>query len=226
MNHFSVLMQFLRDRAQFLEEIRTSKRLEKKISSLLICSCLFFVLYGTIMGSYSGWLQMLASAAKLPALYLLTLLICLPSLFFFEVVSGSKHSFAQYYALLLAAMSSMGIILFGFAPIALFFRLSVDDYTFFKLLNVVILAIAGWFGVQFFYRSAIALNQQESKLPKYRLNVLQGWLILYAFVGSQLGWTLRPFFGSPELEFQLFRTLESNFYAHLLKLIVRAFGGN
>lgn len=83
MNHFSVLMQFLRDRVQFLEEIRTSKRLEKKISSLLICSCLFFALYGAIMGSYSGWLQMLASAAKLPALYLLTLLICLPSLFFF-----------------------------------------------------------------------------------------------------------------------------------------------
>ncbi|MDY6781994.1 MAG: actin-binding WH2 domain-containing protein [Cyanobacteriota bacterium] len=223
MNHFSVLMQFLRDRAQFLEEIRDRRRLDRKIASLLICSCLFFALYGAIMGSYSGGLQMLASAAKLPALYLLTLLICLPSLFFFEVVSGSKYSFAQYQALLLVAMSSMGIILFGFAPISLFFRLSVGDYTFFKLLNVVILAIAGVLGIQFFYRSAIALREKESEPPKHRPSVLQAWLILYAFVGSQLGWTLRPFFGSPGLEFQLFRNLESNFYAHLLKIINNVF---
>ncbi|MDY7013488.1 MAG: actin-binding WH2 domain-containing protein [Cyanobacteriota bacterium] len=221
MNHFSVLMQFLRDRAQFLEEVRTRRRLEKKNASLLICSCLLFALYGAIMGSYSGGLQMLASAAKLPALYLLTLLICLPSLFLFEVISGSKYAFAQYQALLLVAMSSMGIVLFGFAPISLFFRLSVGDYAFFKLLNVAILAIAGGLGIQIFYSSAIALREKESDAPKYRSSILQSWLLLYAFVGSQLGWTLRPFFGSPGLDFQLFRSLESNFYAHVFKLITQ-----
>jgi hypothetical protein len=223
MNHFSVLMQFLRDHAQFIEEIRSSRRLDQKIVSLVICSCLFFALYGAIMGSYSGGLQVLASAAKLPALYLLTLLICLPSLFFFEVISGSKFTFAQYLALLLIAMAAMGMILFSFAPISLFFRLSVADYTFFKLLNVVILGIAGVLGIQVFYRSAIALREKDINAPKHRPNILRGWLLLYAFVGSQLGWTLRPFFGSPGLEFQLFRNIESNFYAHLLKLITQRF---
>jgi hypothetical protein len=45
---------------------------------------------------------------------------------------------------------------------------------------------------------------------KTRRQVLQLWLCLYGFVGSQLGWTLRPFFGSPG-NFEMFRPREGNF---------------
>lgn len=82
---FSVLMQLLRDRDLFLEEINHSKKLDRKILSLLFCSSLFLALYGAIIGSVHGWLQMLSSAFKLPALYLITLLICLPTLYFLDI---------------------------------------------------------------------------------------------------------------------------------------------
>ncbi|MEW5860250.1 MAG: actin-binding WH2 domain-containing protein [Cyanobacteriota bacterium] len=224
MNHFAILMYFLRDRQKFLGEISKGIRLENKIVALLISSSAFFALYGAIIGSFSGGLQMVASAIKLPALYLITLAICLPTLYFFDVITGSRRSFGQYLALLLASMSIIGVMLFSFAPIILFFRLSINDYRFFQLLNVVIFTITGLVGINVFYRSLIYINEQDSESPKNRTAMIRGWLVLYGFVGSQLGWTLRPFFGTPDKPFELFRPLESNFYFHLLKVIAGALG--
>ena len=239
MNHFGVLMQFLRDRSQFLEAIKQGKKVQKIIFSLLISSSVFFAVYGAIMGSFQGGLQILSSAIKLPALYLLTLLICLPTLYFYEVVSGSKRTFDQYLAILLASMSIISVMLFGFAPVTLFFRISINDYRFFTLLNVAFLAITGVIGIRFLYEAMLALvvepfdksldDDQEStelQLPEQRRFVLRAWLILYAFVGSQLGWTLRPFFGAPDKPFALFRQLESNFYFHMIQLIGSILGLN
>jgi hypothetical protein len=217
-------MYFLRDRQKFLEEISKGIRLENKIVALLISSSAFFALYGAIIGSFSGGLQMVASAIKLPALYLITLAICLPTLYFFDVITGSRRSFGQYLALLLASMSIIGVMLFSFAPIILFFRLSINDYRFFQLLNVVIFTITGLVGINVFYRSLIYINEQDSESPKNRTAMIRGWLVLYGFVGSQLGWTLRPFFGTPDKPFQLFRNLESNFYFHIWHVITSAIG--
>ena len=224
MNHFAILMYFLRDRQKFLEEISKGIRIETKIVALLISSSVFFALYGAIIGSFSGGLQMVASAIKLPALYLITLAICLPNLYFFEVIKGSKRSFGQYLALLLASMSIIGVTLFSFAPIILFFRLSIKDYRFFQLLNVVVFTLTGLIGINVFYRSLIYINEKDSENPKKRTAMIRGWLVLYGFVGSQLGWTLRPFFGTPDKPFELFRPLESNFYFHLLKVISGTLG--
>lgn len=224
MNHFTVMMSFLRDRNKFLEDIYKNVRLEKKIVSLLICSSLFLAFYGAIIGSFSGGLQIVGSAIKLPALYLITLIICLPALYFFDVILGSSRTFEQYLTLLLASMAMISVMLFGFAPITLFFRLSINDYQFFKLLNVVIFAITGIIGVSFFYRGMLFLNSQDSKKTNQSTAIVRVWLFLYAFVGSQMGWTLRPFFGDPNQPFQLFRKLESNFYLHILKVIAGALG--
>lgn len=224
MNHFSILMSFLRDREKFLQDIYKEVRLEKKIVSLLLCSSVFFAIYGAIIGSSSGLLQIIASAIKLPALYLITVIICLPALYFFEVILGANRSFAQYLTLLLASMAMISVMLLGFAPISLFFRLSINDYQFFKLLNVVIFTITGIIGVSFFYRGMLFFNNQDSEKTKGRTDVIKAWLILYGFVGSQMGWTLRPFFGDHGQSFQLFRPLQSNFYFHIFEVITKSLG--
>lgn len=38
------------------------------------------------------------------------------------------------------------------------------------------------------------------------------WTIVFAVVGAQMGWVLRPFIGSPGMPFELFRARESNFF--------------
>jgi hypothetical protein len=220
MNYFAVLMNFLRERQQFIHEIEEGIKVDQKNLSLLISSSVFFAIYGAIIGSFGGWLQMFVSAIKLPALYLLTMIICLPTLYFFDVIAGSKRTFGQYLALLLSSMAIISVLLFGFAPITLFFRLSINDYHFFILLNVVILAITGLIGINFFYKTMIMKLIKEQLLDnKQRFLVIKSWLCLYGFVGSQLGWTLRPFFGHSNQTFALFRPIESNFYIEVLKII-------
>jgi len=212
MKYFSVVMYLLRERKQFLEEIREGVKLKSKIFGLLISSTVFFAIYGAILGASSTWMQCLVSAIKLPALYLLTLIICFPTLYFFNVMFGSKRTFEQYLALLMTAMAMISILLFGFAPVSLFFLISSTDYTFFLLLNIAIMAITGFLGISFFYQGMQSLSEEDAEGKEIRLNILRFWLGLYAFVGTQLGWTLRPFFGSPGKAFELFRNRESNFY--------------
>lgn len=226
MNHFNVVMNLLRERQQFLEEIKKGVKLKSKLIGLLVSSTVFFGIYGAIIGSSSNPLQALVSAVKLPALYLLTLIICFPTLYFFNVMFGSKRTFQQYLTLLMTAMAMISVLMFGFAPVALFFLLSTNDYEFFLLLNVIIMAITGGLGVKFFYEGMQYFSLEDTEGKELRLNILRFWLALYAFVGTQLGWTLRPFFGSPGIPFQLLRARESNFYVSLLNSIGSLLGFN
>ncbi|MEG4173507.1 hypothetical protein, partial [Microcoleus sp. S13_C3] len=191
----------------------------------LISSTVFFGIYGAILGASSTWMQCLVSAIKLPALYLLTLIICFPTLYFFNVMFGSKRTFEQYLTLLMTAMAMISVLLFGFAPVSLFFLLSSTNYNFFLVLNVAIMAITGFLGVSFIYQGMHFLSEQDAEGKDIRLNILRFWLGLYAFVGTQLGWTLRPFFGSSGMAFQLFRNRESNFYMSLWQSIM-SLGGS
>jgi hypothetical protein len=262
MKHFAVLIALLRDRKKFLTEIRQNVKIERKITSLLIASSAFFAVYGAIIGASSGWQQVISSAIKLPALYLITLLICLPTLYFFDILFGSKLTFGQYAALILTTVSVISVLLFSFAPVTLFFLISIHEYNFFLLFNVAIFAITGLVGVKMFYQGmrsvttlevmpaeeryaaydeqaiddflpvdvgAKAVSRSEGAkvddgLQKTRTRLLQLWLVLYAMVGCQLGWTLRPFFGAPSEPFQLFRALEGNFYGQVWRSLLTLLG--
>jgi len=222
--YFAVLISLLRDRQGFLEEVRQGARLPTKIISLLVCSSIFIAIYGGIIGASHSWMQAISSAVKLPALYLITLLICLPTLFFANVIFGSKRTFGQHFALVLTAVAVTSVLLFSFAPITLFFLLTTNNYQFLILLNVFIFAITGFIGVSALYQAMSLVLEQDNEGSKTRKRILQCWLFLYAFVGSQLGWTLRPFFGSPDSAFQLFREREGNFYLSIIQAITYLLG--
>ena len=50
------------------------------------------------------------------------------------------------------------------------------------------------------------------------------WILLFGFVGTQLAWTLRPFFGDPDSPFALFREISGTFYSDILHTIGSLFG--
>ncbi len=222
---FNVLVNLLRDRQSFLEEIRLGIRLENKISSLFVSSSICFAIYGAIIGASHGWGQALSSAIKLPAFYLLTLIICFPTLFFFNVLFGARSSVQQHFVVLLTSVSVISVLLFSFAPVTLFFLITTpDSYQFFKLLNVLIFGITGIFGVKFLYDGIQLLSQQDEVGKATRTTILRFWLLLYAFVGMQLGWFFRPFFGAPDSKFELFRAVKGNFYLDIVAAISEILG--
>lgn len=225
-NAFAVLIGLLRDRLGFMAEIRANVKLQTKISALLVSSSIFFAIYGAIIGSSHSWEQALSSAVKLPCLYLLTLIICLPTLYFSNIIFGSQRSFAQHFTVLLAAVSITSVLLFSFAPITLFFLITTKNYQFFILLNVLIFTITGFIGVSSLYQGMNLVVEQDDDSSKTRKKILKFWLGLYAFVGTQLGWTLRPFFGSPGLPFQLLREKDGNFYTSVIQSFAHFLGFN
>jgi glucan phosphoethanolaminetransferase (alkaline phosphatase superfamily) len=221
--HFTVLIELLRDRSSFLEDIRSGIKLKSKSTALLICSSLFFAVYGGIIGSFNGWPQALSSAVKLPALYLITLIICFPTLYFFNILFGSRKTAGQYFAMLLTAAAVISVLLFSFAPITLFFLITTYHYQFYKLLNVGIFSVTGFIGVKFLYQGMQLLSKEDEEGLETRMNILRFWLILYGFVGTQLAWTLRPFFGTPGSPFEIFRQMQGNFYLDIVKAIGEIF---
>jgi hypothetical protein len=221
MNYINTFFSLLKDRQAFLQEIHKGERLKSKISALMLCSFCCFAAYGAIIGSFNSWQQALSSAIKLPALYLITLVVCLPALHIFNSLFGSRKSVAQHFTYVLSAASVISLLLAGFAPIVLFFITTLNpskDYSFYLLMNVAVFGITGVFGVSFLYQSmrpAAEIEGDETVFEKVdnikiRDQVLRLWLVLYGFVGSQLGWTLRPFFGSSNT-FVLFKPRDGNF---------------
>ncbi len=47
----------------------------------------------------------------------------------------------------------------------------------------------------------------------------QVWLVIYALVGAQMGWVLRPFIGSLSLKFEWFRDRQANIFIDILRTI-------
>ena len=149
MKHLSIIETILRDRQRLFGEIRERQGLGEKIRAMLITSIVFLALYGAVMGSTHSILQVLSSAVKLPLLFLLTTLVCAPTLYFFNLIFGSDQSLGQNLALGLCAVTVISVVALSFAPILLFFLLTTSQYQFFKLLNVMVFAIAGIVGVRF-----------------------------------------------------------------------------
>jgi hypothetical protein len=204
-------------------------------------------------GASNPLLQALASAIKLPILYLLTLAICLPTLYLFNLLCGGRLSARQALALSLSAITVSSAMTLAFAPVTIFFLITARSYHFYQLLNVAILTLTGVVGLRFLVGGVHSLNaldqaapaqpeitslaelrdrtdEDRSKAPQpapqlrpVNLTLLYLWLGLYAFVGTQLSWTLRPFFGDPDKAFLVFRAIEGNFYMGVLEAFAQLF---
>lgn len=207
----------LTDSAKFVEEVRNPVTLPKRITALVLVSFALIAVYGAFMGAFGGGAQAISSAIKLPLLFVFTGAICFPTLYILNQFAGAKVTAMQYLALVFAAITVCALILIAFAPISAFFLMSSSNYAFFKLLNVAILAFAAFMGVRFLYTNALNLSKDSEGSPIVRRRILSFWVVLFAFVGSQLGWTLRPFFGSPGMKFEVVREVGGNFYADVAK---------
>jgi hypothetical protein len=168
--------------------------------------------------------QVLSSAVKLPLLFLATLVVCSPTLYFFNLIFGSNQSLTQNFSLILTGITVTAVLLLSFAPIVLFFLLTTSHYQFFKLLNVGVFAISGLVGVRFLSRGMRLVSASGRDLVRARANVIRLWILVYAFVGSQMAWTLRPFIGAPAMGFELFRQLGGNFYANIFASVGEILG--
>lgn len=60
-------------------------------------------------------------------------------------------------------------------------------------------------------------------LGKHERKVFVCWITVFGFVGAQMGWVLRPFIGSPEMEFSWLRARDSNFFQAVFNTLFNLF---
>jgi len=307
-----VIERILRDRRGVWQQIVEDRDLPRLVAQMLLSAVIALAVYGAVLGSFHSVLMALTSAVKLPLLFLVTLAICLPTLYLFNLVFGARLSIRQSLALVLVALTVTAMLALAFAPISLFFLITAPDYSFFKLLNVAILSLSALVGLRFLTGGmqvlnahgllapkpvlpeapvspavalpaapevapapalapalalatatpgsapaapvafgngvpvAVAAPQQVMQLPvgyapqplpplapqparaaspttPPSMALLYIWILLFGFVGTQLAWTLRPFFGSPGMKFSLYREIDGNFYAEIFRTISHLF---
>ena len=194
----------------------------------------------------AGWMQMMASTVKMPLLFMCTLGITFPSLYVFNALVGSRLRVAAVLKLLIAALVVNVAVLASLGPIVAFFSVSTPNYPFVLLLNVAVCAGAGLLGLAFLFQTLHRLSprrdyllsaepidessliESESKsgpligaseqpLGRHVKKVFFVWLFVFGVVGAQMGWVLRPFVGSPNMEFQWLRPRDSNFFEAVSK---------
>lgn len=248
------LDRILRGEATKIDELRGGD-LRVPVFGLAVVIDALGIAYGACMGLFSLTsggshqpTQIVASMLKVPALFLLTLLVTFPSLYVFNALVGSRLRFGPTLRLLVASIAVMLAVLSSIGPIVAFFSLSSTSYSFMVLLNVAVFAVAGVLGLGFLLqtlqRMTIAsvlgalppidppppapgdepqpspLDRVENRetLPRVRL-VFRVWLLVFGLVGAQMGWVLRPFIGSPGAPFTWFRPRESNFFEAVVQHI-------
>jgi hypothetical protein len=240
-------------------------QMKTPVGGLSVAVVLLGVLYGLCMGSFTmirtggeAYMQLIASAVKLPMLFFLTLAVTFPSLYVFNALIGTRLSVLSAMRLLVAALGVMLAVLASLGPIVVFFALSTKSYPFMILLNVATGTIAGVLGLGFLLRTLDRLVVIQQSLESGRFEpppqadpdkqatdaktqptgaldragkittrrakrVFRVWTTVFALVGAQMSWVLRPFIGSPALQFEWFRERESNFFIAVLHSFIRLF---
>jgi hypothetical protein len=172
---FKALDRVLRGEATQLPALRSGK-IDVPVGLLLVVLILLGMVAGACTGVYAvitryhddpqhaimGWEQLLASTAKVPLLFCLTLLVTFPSLYVFNALVGSRLTMGAMLRLVVAALCVMMAVLASLGPIVAFFAVSTTSYPFMKLMNVVAYAIAGALGLSFLLQTLHRLSMAQA----------------------------------------------------------------
>ena len=169
---------------------------------------LCMLVYGLIMGSFSGGQQWWVVPVKVVLGTILSAAICLPSLYIFASLSGSQRSFGEIVGLLLQSLALSGVLLVGFAPVAWIFSQSTNTAEFMGILHLLFWIAGLFFGL-------LLLRKAFGHLNRNRTAVLKFWNVVFVLVVLQMCTTLRPLVG----KFEGYELKDKQFFvAHFLKL--------
>lgn len=218
------LLPALQNKDEFFEEILHETKPWSRVWRLTIIFIGLTLLYGLVMGCYSGLLQALTAGIKVPLLFLLSLLICFPAFFVLQFILGSKMELSHMTVIILSGFVLMGAVMVSFAPIVVLFVLTGGNYYFLQLLHIAIFAIAGLFGMKVVVDALKYSCEQKNVYPKTGVVVFRFWAVILAFVGIQLAWNLQPFLAEKTAGYALFKKYKGNFYTAVIYSIQQLTG--
>lgn len=222
----TIVPRLLRDPDAFYQSIERGEGVGSKAYDLALSSILFLIVFGLVTGLAHSPLQALSSAVKMPLLFLITMVFCVPALYFFSLaLLGTSLSLMKIITVILSGIGVTAFLLLGLSPITLFFDLTSSSYAFFRLLEVLFVAICASIGFYYIWRGISRVDSDE-KLTMGNVGraLLGAWILLYGFVGAQMAWRLSPLIGNPDSPFVMFRPSRDNFFIDVIHAFEEATG--
>ena len=155
---------------------------------LLIFALAGMSIYGVVVGSFAGGAQLWIAPAKLALGTLLSVSICLPSLYIFACLGGIDARLRTISGVLFAAVGLSALLLIGFGPVAWIFSQSTDSVAFIGALHLALWAIGIGFGLRLIGAMGRLLGGSAGQMKL--------WSLIFIVVCLQMTTTLRPIIGT------------------------------
>jgi hypothetical protein len=206
------LTALLSNRESFFDEVVAGVDLGRKLRFALGTVLVLGGLYGGVAGAYSGPLQAVAAAVKLPFLFLATFVVCFPAFYIVQVLVGSRLRLLQVVVLVTSALALTAVVLAAFVPVPAFFLITGANYYFQHLLHIAVVGAAGLFGMYALHDGLTTICERRGVYPRKAITIMRLWAVLFGFVGIQMAWNLRPFLGDRNQPFRVIGHYQGNFY--------------
>jgi hypothetical protein len=155
---------------------------------LFVLGLLAMALYGLVVGSLTGGMQLLIAPAKLVLGTSLAVALCLPSLYIFACLAGIEVRLRAIVGVMLAAVCVAALLLVGLAPVAWIFSQSTDSIPLMGTLHLLFWAVGTLFGLRLIGAMARQLRATEA-------GHLKIWALIFILVCLQMTTALRPIIG-------------------------------
>jgi hypothetical protein len=159
------------------------------IASMLFVAFICSLIYGVVAGTFSGGTQLWAAPIKIAVGLMISALICLPSLYIFACLSGSRARLVEIGGLLAGLLMLMTILLIGFAPVAWIFSQSTESLAWMGTLHLMFWFIATLFGLRFLQ---VGFSHSQAR----SLAGFNTWVVIFILVSLQMTTALRPIIGT------------------------------
>lgn len=184
--------ELLRDRTSLLERIEQGRDLARLARAMIVTIAFCAAAFGAAAGAQRGGVQIALSAVKLPLALLLTAAICAPVLTSLNAVLLSKSDARKDLSIVLCSMALASLVAAALTPIVLLAAGSPTvGYRRMVLVCVACAGLGGVIGLTFFLRSIARHGSEERGFVGVTV------LLVFALVGTQTVWTLRPYLGMP-----------------------------
>ena len=160
----------------------------KLIGAMLLVSLACSLIYGVIVGSFSGGDQWWAAPVKVASGLLISTIICLPSLYIFACLSGSQARLVEIAGMVAGLLMLMTILLIGFGPVAWLFSQSTSSLCWMGVLHLLFWIISTIFGLRFL-NAAFSHSNARSNAG------LNTWIVIFVLVVLQMTTAMRPIVG-------------------------------
>ena len=184
------------------------------ILAMLGAAVMCGLVYGIVIGSFSGGTQLWAAPLKVVAGMLVAAAICLPSLYIFACLSGSTARLVEVVGLVAGLLLLMAVLLIGFAPVAWLFSQSTDSLILMGALHLLFWFIATYFGLRFLNAGFVLREDREGGIKV--------WMVIFVLVAVQMTTALRPLLGTADTLLPTEKRFFLNHWGQCLKEASRA----